>query len=312
MSTTTEKLWVDGTLLNMYFNVGVSGPEVYNAPARKGEAVSVPGRNGDIWVDGGAYENIVVRYPCWIADEFRGMIDKLRAFLASKGDAYYKISDSYHSGEYRMGRWLGPLNVETGTGNKTAKFDLLFECHPQRYLSGAIADPVTSSARENPSEPMWPYIDGILGDGSAYVQRLGIENVTLFDAYPTISFDPTSGPSFVFWVDTTYADRARLQTLRRITFEPYTGPMYMGKISFDFQTMQAYYVADTSTVEKRLINVDFDVETFDDLGATEFYIQHGEMSFIPSTGETSVRSKTTYIDSTVTSSFKVLPNWYTL
>lgn len=311
MSTTTEKLWVDGTLLNKYFNVGVSGPEVYNAPARKGEAVSVPGRNGDIWVDGGAYENIVVRYPCWIADEFRGMIDKLRAFLASKGDAYYKISDSYHSGEYRMGRWLGPLNVEPGAGNKTAKFDLLFECHPQRYYESGTwpSYKVYSAARENPAEVYWPYIDGVLGDGSAYLQRLEVENPTLFPAFPDLAFNPTTGPEFVFW--TGLSDRNKgANYIRKIKFEPYTGEMYLGKIAFSFQTMQASIP--NSSGGSTLLALDFDVEVFSDTGESEFYIYPGKLFNNPSTGDTSVVSDTTYIDSTLNEPFYIMTNWYTL
>jgi len=112
------------------FGVMISGNGVWNAPARRGMQISVPGRNGDVWVDDGAYENIVVTYPCYIADGFADKVDEFRAWLAAHSYDYYRLFDTYHAGGYRNARFLGPLNTAPGTRNLTGKFDVSFDCLP--------------------------------------------------------------------------------------------------------------------------------------------------------------------------------------
>lgn len=116
------------------WKVGLSGSGTYDAPARKGESVAIPGRNGAVWVDEGAYENTMLRYPCWIADGFDKRVDDFRAFLMAHGDKYYRLEDSYHPEEYRLARYPGEFVAEPGTRNLTGRFELYFDCDPRRWL----------------------------------------------------------------------------------------------------------------------------------------------------------------------------------
>lgn len=116
------------------WRVGLSGSGTYDAPARKGESVAIPGRNGAVWVDEGAYENTMLRYPCWIADGFDKRVDDFRAFLMAHGDKYYRLEDSYHPDEYRLARYPGEFVAEPGTRNLTGRFELYFDCDPRRWL----------------------------------------------------------------------------------------------------------------------------------------------------------------------------------
>lgn len=296
----SEKLYFAGQDLTGTLGLSISGPGVYNAPARTGESISVPGRNGDIWVDGGSFENIDVVYPAWICDGFRDKIDLARGFLMQHSDGYYKISDSYHPSEYRLGRFAGAFDVETGTSNMTGKFNLTFNCQPQRWLNSGD-EIMRSSERENPSASSYPYTPDILGDGSAYVQRLMFENPTLFPAYPRIRFQCATGPEFVLWTDLG-ADSHRVLYIRKIKFEPLDE-----YVIFDFQTMQAELPTSVAGVFEPVI-LDFEVTTYVTDGETQFYIYPGFL--FTYLDEIRIASQETYLDSEV--AFIAYPRWYNI
>lgn len=124
---------------SLSFGVGLSGTGVWDAPARKGESISIPGRNGNIWVDDGSWENILVTYPCWIAEDFDTRVDDFRGWLARHSDKYYRITDTYHPDEYRLGRFSGEFLATPGPRNKSGRFDVVFECDPRRFLLTTIS-----------------------------------------------------------------------------------------------------------------------------------------------------------------------------
>lgn len=128
------------------WGIGISAGSAWDAPARRGEKYSVPGRNGDIWVDGSAYENAILNYPCWIAEGFNLEVDDFRDFIARHGDAYYRLTDTYHPDEYRMARYAGGFEAEPGTRNLTGRFGVSFDCDPRRFLlSGETEEELTTS-----------------------------------------------------------------------------------------------------------------------------------------------------------------------
>ena len=55
-----------GDIKSEEYGVYISGPGVYDAPARVYKSVSVPGRNGDLIISGDNYKNINVKYPAFI------------------------------------------------------------------------------------------------------------------------------------------------------------------------------------------------------------------------------------------------------
>lgn len=130
---------------SLSFGVGLSGSGVWDAPARKGESISIPGRNGNIWVDDGSWENIFVTYPCWIADGFDQKVDEFRGWLAQHSDKYYRITDTYHPDEYRLGRFAGEFLATPGTRNLTGRFDVVFECDPRRFFVNNVVQDIALS-----------------------------------------------------------------------------------------------------------------------------------------------------------------------
>lgn len=146
------------------YGIYITGEAVYNAPARMIEMISVPGRNGDLILDSGAFENIEVTYPAGTfgrdQENFSEIISDFRNALKSK-KGYQRITDTYNRNEFRLGAFVDAVEVEPVNSGESGKFNLVFNCKPQRFLtSGETAVAVT--------------------DGDT------IANPTLFDADPLL------------------------------------------------------------------------------------------------------------------------------
>lgn len=115
------------------FGVWISGGGTYNAPARDVETAAVPGRNGMVTFDNGRFENIQLTYPAFISRRFQPRIDGFRAFLLSQR-GYQRLEDTYHPDEFRLAIYHSGLSVETTARNLAGKFEVTFDCKPQRFL----------------------------------------------------------------------------------------------------------------------------------------------------------------------------------
>lgn len=125
------------------YGVYISGDAVYNAPERSVEMVSIPGRNGNLAIDNGRFENITVQYPafCWAENQsdFAAKLSDFRnAILSAVG--YQRLEDDYHPDEYRQAVYKAGLNVDPTQYNRAGEFTIEFDAKPQRFLvSGETA-----------------------------------------------------------------------------------------------------------------------------------------------------------------------------
>ena len=124
------------------FGVQILGKGTFNAPKRDVEMIAIPGRSGDLALDKGRFENIEVKYPArLIADsteDFADAISAFRNFLCSR-KGYCRLSDDYNPDEYRMAVYSRGLEADVDV-LKAGKFDIVFDCKPQRWLkSGETA-----------------------------------------------------------------------------------------------------------------------------------------------------------------------------
>lgn len=141
-----KALEIDG-VSSRDFGVYITGEAVFNAPEREVEMISIPGRNGQLALDKGRFENIEVTYPAGIfADseaDFAEAISEFRNFLCSRG-GYVRIQDDYNPNEYRMGVYKSGLEVSPAL-LRAGEFGITFDCKPQRWLtSGETAITVSS------------------------------------------------------------------------------------------------------------------------------------------------------------------------
>lgn len=171
------------------FNVGIRGAGLFNAPKRVVEHISVDGRNGDLTIDKGHFENIDVTYSCYIISDFDRNISGFRdAMLANVG--YCRLEDNIHPDEYRIAELTSSIDVDVYGIARAGEFDLTFSCKPQRFLkSGEKAIEMTGNGRIiNPTNQeakplIRVYGTGTLGIGSNTV------TITAVDEYVDIDCD---------------------------------------------------------------------------------------------------------------------------
>ena len=83
------------------FGMRISGEATWGKPAPIYERVTVPGRNGEIIIPTGAYENTSVQYKCGITKDMDATYTEFVNFLLAD-PGYQKLEDSYHPDYYRL------------------------------------------------------------------------------------------------------------------------------------------------------------------------------------------------------------------
>lgn len=155
-----HNLWVDGKSMKE-FGIFVSGENSFGAPEWGYEAISVPGRNGDLLVPQNRLKNIIVKYPAFIRRNFSENAQAARAYLLEAGAKYRRIEDDYHPDSYRLGMFSGPVDFDMRFLNLSGETNLMFNCKPQRFLkSGENALEITQSGQklQNQWMPALPLI----------------------------------------------------------------------------------------------------------------------------------------------------------
>ena len=110
-------------------------PESVHAP-RRGELITIPGRNGVIVREDGAYDTYSQTYQIWFRntmnrDTFQIARDVAEWLLSASG--FCRLEDTYEPEYFRLARFNGPLNVETVLKNH-GRATLEFDVQPQRYF----------------------------------------------------------------------------------------------------------------------------------------------------------------------------------
>ena len=157
------------------YGVYISGTGVFNAPARDREMIQVPGRNGDIIIDHGRYQNIEITYPAFIVRDFATNIRTWCNKILEPID-YVRLEDTYHPDEFRMAVLAQDLEVDPVAWLAAGSFDLRFNCRPERFLkSGETATTFTQAGSiSNPTDmPSKPLIR-VYGAGSVTVNGTAI------------------------------------------------------------------------------------------------------------------------------------------
>ena len=131
-----KNLTFDGISLKEY-GVYISGEAVFDSPTRDVEMVTIPGRNGSFALDKGRFNNITVTYPAGIyatsQTEFAEKVSTLRNLLASR-KGYCRLTDEYNPDEFRLGVYKAGLELDPTHYNEAGRFELSFDCKPQRFL----------------------------------------------------------------------------------------------------------------------------------------------------------------------------------
>jgi len=135
------------------YGVYITGEAVYNAPEREVEMITIAGRNGQLALDKGRFENIEVTYPAGIfadtqADYAKAISDFRNALCSKVG--YQRLTDEYNVDEYRMAVYKSGLEVSSV--NSAGEFQITFDCQPQRFLMSGEA-PITVASGDTILNP---------------------------------------------------------------------------------------------------------------------------------------------------------------
>ena len=129
------------TLTGIYVDAAVS----FNKPAKRVSEYSIPGRNGNLVIDEGTFDNVLISYPVYEKNTFPTEFDNLVNWLASL-EGYQRIECSNDPQQYRLGRFVVPETPTAKRLNKDGYYTLVFDCKPQRYLlSGEVETEITNS-----------------------------------------------------------------------------------------------------------------------------------------------------------------------
>ena len=113
----------------------------YVAPKKIYEVTRIPGRNGDLVVDTGTYENVPREYKVSIATynktTYSTKMSQVAEWLYS-ASGYARLEDTYDEEFYRLAYYNNETSFEN-LFDEAGKATLKFTCKPQRYYkSGEI------------------------------------------------------------------------------------------------------------------------------------------------------------------------------
>lgn len=108
---------------------------LFDSPAPSIDFQSVPGRNGDIIVSNGRFENMSFSYRLMCRDDMTKTIDAVKAWLLSSGafGRYCRLEDSYYPTYYRMAVVSEKIEVES-TFPRRGVVTVHFSGTPQKFL----------------------------------------------------------------------------------------------------------------------------------------------------------------------------------
>lgn len=151
------------------------------------ESVSIPGRNGDLHIDHGRYGNMEITYQCAVMHDADAVLTKLNMVLLSQ-KGYQRLEDTFDPEFYRLAVCNQGINVTPSKGRRAARFDLTFDCKPQKFLkSGEVAISYTQNGTIYNAElfPAKPLIR-IYGNGTV---TIGNTAITWTGASPYVDID---------------------------------------------------------------------------------------------------------------------------
>ena len=117
-------------------------------PRRKYSINEIPGRNGDIFIDEGTFENYTQVYDVYISDSVTGdglnkALNKITAWLYPAMTQYATLKDDYDTTIYRKAFFPGGGDI-SNYFDKQGRGTLEFICQPQRFsISGATSKTYT-------------------------------------------------------------------------------------------------------------------------------------------------------------------------
>lgn len=143
-------------LCSIDYGISVEHPPVFAYPERVYEKVHVPGRNGDVIVDTGAYNNVTAKYDISFGSyekRYTEMAYAASRWLHSALGSYARLEDTYDPEHYRLAAYLEENEFENIV-MQGGRVSIEFDCKPQKFLKtgeNTILVEKTESIVSNPT-----------------------------------------------------------------------------------------------------------------------------------------------------------------
>ena len=169
------------------YGVWINGGGTYNAAKRQYKSIQVPGRNGTLTIDNGAYEEVDHTYTAFIAEELGFNIEDFRNALLSK-PGYKILTDSYHPDEFYRAKIMDGLAVSVAPAAAGGAFTLTFKRDPRRFLKAGefIHKPADGGVVANPTQFNSKPTIKVTGYGDLTINN---EVITIANAYSYVVID---------------------------------------------------------------------------------------------------------------------------
>ena len=172
-------------------------------PRKKITALSIPGRSGELHIDEGGLENVVVRYEVWWKnpkiDNFNTSVHARKVTRWLYGAPVgARLEDTYNPGVFRTATFLGGVDIEDIMG-RFGRVVLEFSCSPQKWFAGTHEEGVTFTDKMGE-------IDGLLTNPTPYPTKPLIRiigsiggRLSIGDSGMTLRFPGMD--THEFWID---------------------------------------------------------------------------------------------------------------
>lgn len=152
-ATSTKESFTFADRSSDTFYAHVFDYETNGAPRRQYDEITVPGRNGVLYMDGKRYENRIHSYDVIITRDFLDNYEVMRNFLLSQV-GYKRLEDSMHPDEFYKAIYRNDFVMTVTNHRDMGKIRLEFERMPQRFLkSGETTITLTADGTvTNPSD----------------------------------------------------------------------------------------------------------------------------------------------------------------
>lgn len=184
-----------GGISSLDYNIYVLDSDDESSTSREYESVQVPGRTGDLHFDSGRYENISRTYKCVCMENAKQNIPAFVAAILSK-PGYQRLEDTLNDEYYKIGEFTGNVIPAFARMKDAARFDLIFDCKPQKYLKIGETQKTLSTGSNTIINPTYyasyPVLE-ITGNGAI---GIGSDTVTIAENSETLILDLELGDCY--------------------------------------------------------------------------------------------------------------------
>lgn len=174
------------------YGIQVESPPGYDYPEKDIETIQVPGRNGGIIIDRGAYKNVNRPYKISFGEidgNFTELASGVSKWLHSAPN-YSRLEDTYEPDYYRMATYSEGGSIENIL-QQAGRTTISFNCKPERFLkSGEHVITIGSSPQtiDNPTKYISLPIINVKGSGDG-ILNVGEYKVTITNIINSITIN---------------------------------------------------------------------------------------------------------------------------